>query len=164
MSDLLHFIYVLLRCCLVRKASVNRALQKCVSVALRTCIVYLSQYPKLGGHPREGSMYDIMRLHLFWLYIANDVLMTVERHGSCAQNGFRKKHEGKLQNLQAAGSLESVLINILGLLAKSPLGNQQVVIMAYYYSKLSRAIPTTKLRRPIFQLYSSIIGYSCVVF
>lgn len=54
------------------------------------------------------------------------------------------RQKSKFQLFPAAGPLEFVAIDMLRLLPTMPLGNQQVVIMTDWYSKLTHAVPTGK--------------------
>lgn len=54
------------------------------------------------------------------------------------------KHKRELKPFKAAGPYESVTVDILILLARSPSGNQEGVTQTSRYSKLPLAIPTRK--------------------
>lgn len=66
------------------------------------------------------------------------------RH-NCAKTGTTLKHKRHLQLFFAMGPLHYDAMNIMGPLSKTTKGSQHAVISSSRYSKLKRAVPTTKI-------------------
>lgn len=77
--------------------------------------------------------------------MTNDVNNTAAKCISCTWNRRNNKKQQKLQLFSSAGSLDFVAIDILRALPKTERGNEYTVEITNRYSKLSTAIPTTKI-------------------
>lgn len=81
---------------------------------------------------------------LFWPHMANDGYDTGDQCRSCARNGNRYRHKRSLQLFPLSGSLDFVAIDILRQLSKTTSKNRYVVVITDRYSKLTRAIMSSK--------------------
>ena len=127
---------------LVRRSTLDGALQAVVPSSLRPRVLNMAHYPKLAGHPGTRRMYDTMRRSFYWPLMANDIHKLVRSCQSCAKaKGAKHKHQHKLKLFPAAGPLEEVAMDILGPLPKSEAGNRFVLVITDRYSKMARAIP-----------------------
>ena len=127
---------------LVRRSSIDGALQKVVPKSLQARLLYLAHYPRLAGHPGAIRMYYTLRREYYWPMMASDVYNTVKECSSCASvRGTLFKHQKYLKLFPAAGPLEFIAIDILGPLPKTRKGNQVVLVITDRFSKICRAIP-----------------------
>lgn len=130
---------------LVRKPVVDESIQIVVLKSLRMRILYLTHYPPIAGHPGTRRMYDTHRQKIYWPHMANELYTTVAQCVSCVKNRNRLRHKRRLQLFMAVGPLDVVAMDILGPLLKTQQGNQYIVMITDKYSKLTRAIPNSKI-------------------
>lgn len=76
--------------------------------------------------------------------MAQDVQQIVAQNNSCVRNGSRHRNKRHLQHFPASRPLEFIAMDILEPLPETMQGNQYVVIITDRYSKLTRAIKTSK--------------------
>ena len=133
---------------LCRRASTDQALQRVVPRTLRRAILYHAHYPCTAGHPGARKMYDTLRRQYYWPHQATDVYVLVERCPECRKNRPSAKHQRELKLFPAAGPLEFIAMDILGPLPRSKKGNRFITVMTDRYSKLTRAVPSTKTTAP----------------
>lgn len=135
---------------------VDAVWQRYEPAVLRPRVLLLCHYSLMEGHPGRRMLYGSMRGEFFWLYMANDVYVTVHDFQSCTRNSCTGKSQLKLRLLSPTGSLEFVAINILGPLTKTKTGNQFFAIMKVRFWKLTKANPRTKRQQTQSWLSSSM--------
>lgn len=89
-------------------------------------------------------MYEIMQKRFFLLHMASDVHQTVKNCPNCVRNHKRLKRERQLELFLESGTLKCIATDILGLLLQARNGNVFAIVVTNYYSKITRAIPTSK--------------------
>lgn len=95
-------------------------------------------------------MYDVAQHYIYSTYKVNYVHTFVQECRTCAQNGFQMTHKRKLQLLSALGPLEFKAIDILGLIPRTTIGSQHVVLIANRYFKMPEISPQPKSTRDKF--------------
>lgn len=89
-------------------------------------------------------MYDSKRRELYWPHMGNGLYATVRGCQSVVENYTHRKSQRQLKIFFSEVSFLYVGTDILGFLPKTEQGNKFVVVITYSYSKLTKAIPTTK--------------------
>lgn len=128
---------------LVCTASLDGAVQTVVSNSLRPPL-FLAHYPKLTGHPSKRRMYDTMRRELCRPHMGRKVYRTLGYCCKWARNRISLKEKRPLKLFSANGPLQFLVMDILSLLPKTATGNQFVMAITNRYTKLTRAIPSSK--------------------
>lgn len=107
---------------------------------------HASKLPHLLWARRLGEclMYDAMRENFYWPPMANDVYATMHDCQSCTSNRRTNRRQCKMRLFPPNGLLEFFVVDIYGLLLNTKSENQYVVVLTDWYSKLKKAIPTTR--------------------
>lgn len=86
-----------------------------------------------------------MRQHFYWPHRESSVYTLVQERSSCAQSNFQGTYEPNLRFFPAAGLLEFIGFEILGMLPWNLDGNQDLSIITLIFSKVTGAILTAKI-------------------
>ena len=85
----------------------------------------LNHRPKLPAHLGIQKIYYRIKQYFYWIYLSVDCYGTVWNCPKCARNLVKLRNNvGEITLLPAYGHLESVCIDILGELSKTPGGYQ----------------------------------------
>ena len=102
----------------------------------------LNHYPKLAGHPGGRKLYRKIRKHFYWPTLAVDCYAVVRNCPECARNRIKlRKNVGDLTLFPANAPLESVCIDLLGELTRTPRGNKYLLVIVDRFTKLVRTVP-----------------------
>lgn len=113
-----------------------------VPKALQPRVLHLAHHSKLAGHPGGNRLYKYLRRSFFWKSMAFDCYLTVKNCTDCAKNRiFLRTRQKKMRLFPAKAPLESVAIDILGELVKTPRGHKYLLVISDRFSKLVRTIP-----------------------
>lgn len=129
----------------IRKAYIDESIQTPLPTSLRARLLQQTHHSIWEGHPEERRIYDSLRRDYNYPHIVKDVHKTALNSSQWPRMGTKLKHQGQLKLLPPVGSLKFLAIDLLWPLPRSKTGNQLVVIMTDRYSKLLRAILTTKI-------------------
>lgn len=129
---------------LIRKSAVGRAIQIVISVWLRKCTLNLAHPPSIAEHTGRHRVVDMLRRKFLGLQIVKDVFQTVAKCVGCKKDERWFKLEGHPQLFSAIEPLESVSTKAVWPLSRTTQGNQFFVVITDNYSKLMRAIQTSK--------------------
>lgn len=124
---------------------VNECIRAVVPQLFRQRVLYLSHYPPIAEHPGQRRMYDSLRREFYWPYMAHDAYTTLDACKSCTISNTRYIQKRLLQVCLPSGSLDFVAMDILDTLPCTANKNQQIIVIADWYSKQTRAIPTAKI-------------------
>ena len=114
---------------------------------LKHRVLRLAHYHPLAGHPGHSRLCGRLRRTYYWPQMSADAMVTVRECTHCAKNRIRlMKKTNPLKLFPAAKPLEQVAIDILGPLPKSISGAQFVLVMTDRFSKLTQAVPLTKIK------------------
>lgn len=91
-------------------------------------------------------MYGAMRRELYCPHKAKDVCTTVNECCKCARNLTNKRKTQYLKLFPAGSALQIIAMDIRSPEPKTENGNKFLVAMTDQYSKLTRAMPTSKTR------------------
>ena len=87
-------------------------------------------------------MYNRIRRHFYWPALAIDCYITVRNCPDCSRNIIKlRKNVGSLKLFPAKAPLESVCIDILGELIRTPRGHRYLLVITDRFSMLVRTIP-----------------------
>lgn len=86
-----------------------------------------------------------MRKKLYKPHIADEMYATVCNCRPCAQDGKLRKRQRQIALFFPKGPIEYVVMVILGPLLRSKQSGQFAVVMTDRYTRLTKAIPTTKI-------------------
>lgn len=128
-------------------AAFDGSLQRLVLLSLRPTILYWVHHSTSVGHPNPNKcvMYYFLRRDFYWPNLIVDVYNTVLFCLHSPWMGTLFRHEHKFELFRATSALKFVLIYILGEIQRTASDNHLMVIISERYSKLTRAIPTTKI-------------------
>lgn len=113
-------------------------------VSLTDRILHVEHYLSISGHPGEGRMYQTIQKNIFLLHMANGSYQTVSICATFPRSREQTKRKRQYQLFPAAGPLQSIAIDILGLLPETKNGNVFIIEMTDRYFKLRRPISTPK--------------------
>lgn len=129
---------------LAQKSLFDELIQIVVSASLLRRMLYSCHYPPIAGHLGQRRIYDTLCCYFCLPHMASEVQHTVAKCVSCARTGSKYRHKRCLQLFPAYGPLEFVVIDVLCPFPKTRQGSQLIVVMTNFYSKLMRAISTSK--------------------
>lgn len=121
------------------------SLQNVVPQSLRSIILNLADNPTLPGHSGEFRMYDTLRSEYSWRNMSTDVHNKVRHCQHWPRMGIKFKNQRQLQLFLPSGSIELIVIDIIGPLRITKLGNQYVKHIINRYRELARAVLTTNI-------------------
>ena len=102
----------------------------------------LNHRPKLAAHPGCRKLYYRIKCHFYWPALALDCYATVRNCPECACNRVKlRKNVGEVKLFPANAPLESVCIDILGELSKTPRGYRYLLLITDRCTKLVRTVP-----------------------
>ena len=102
----------------------------------------LNHRPKLAAHPGGRKLYYRIKRNFYWPALAVDCYATVRNCPECARNRIKlRKNVGELTLFPANAPLESVCIDLLGELMKTPRGNRYLFVITDRFTKLVRTVP-----------------------
>ena len=134
---------------LVRVSPLDGAVQKVLPECLRARALYLAHYPLLAGHARGAKMYDTMRVHYYWPYMATDIFQTARDCRECAQaRGTRYKNQKLMKTFKATQPLDFVALDLLGPLIKTKTGCTDILVITDRFSKMARVVPLKSTKAP----------------
>lgn len=125
---------------IIRK--VERRPQIVVPHSLRTRILHLSHYAKVGTHPGGRKLHITHRRNFYWPAMADDCYAALRFCTECSKTRvILRKHSKKMKLFPARALLEFVAIDIIGPLLKTQRGNQFLLFITDLFSKLVRTVP-----------------------
>jgi len=96
----------------------------------------------LGGHPGETKMYRTLRRRYYWPSLAAGVFGWVAACATCAKNRLMEVRSSSAMRLfPATEPFESVAIDLLGPLPRTPERYEYLLVMCDRFSKLTRVVP-----------------------
>ena len=126
--------------------TVTRNAQMVVPEKLRLRVLYYGHYALLAGAPGGRKLYTTLRRDYYWPSLAIDCYRTVRNCAECARNRIKlRKNSSKMRLFPAKAPLESIAMDILGELIRTPRGNRYLLVMVDRYSKLVRTVPLKKI-------------------
>lgn len=137
------FLYNAVRV-IIKVSPVNGATQRYVPAVSWPRVQHLYFYSLMEGHYGDRQMYDSTRRNFYWSQMTNDVYATVRDCHSCARNCLTTKQKCKLRLFSPNKPLEFVAIKIFGPFPNTKTGNQLIVIVTDWFSKLRKATVRTK--------------------
>lgn len=115
---------------LVRLFKLDSTLQVVVPESLKANILDGAHYSKLSGRPEGSKVYYNVRRELCWPNMVNDIFRTA---GDCKSRvkirGSVRSHQNYSKLFLAAGPLELLAIDLLGLLSRTYVENHQVLMI-----------------------------------
>ena len=110
--------------------------------SLKKHVLMLNHYPKVAGHPGGRKLYYRIKRHFYWPALAADCYALVRNCPECPRNRIKlRKNFGVLTLFPANAPLESVCIDILGELARTPRGYRYILVITDRFTKLVRTVP-----------------------
>ena len=117
--------------------TVNPDPQIVVPHSLKKRVLMLNHRPKLAAHPGGRKLYYRIKRHFYRPALALDCYATVRNCPECARNRVKlRKNVGELKLFPANAPLESVCIDILGELSKTPQGYRYLLVITDRFTKL----------------------------
>ena len=137
---------------------VTRHQQVVVPKALRERILYMGHHATLAGAPGGRKLYATLRRDHYWPSMAVDCYRTVRNCAECAKNRLKlKRSASTLKLFPATAPLESISLDILGELIRTPRGNRFILVMTDRYSKLVPAIPLKRITA--YEIAGAFVSY-----
>ena len=94
-------------------------------------------------------MYDTMRQHYYWPYMATDVFQTAKDCRDCAQaRGTRYRNQKLMKTFKATQPLDFVALDLLGPLIKTTTGYTDILVITDRFSKMARVVPLKSTKAP----------------
>ena len=116
-----------------------------VPYALQARILRMEHAPLAAGHVGGKRMYETMRKHYYWPRMALDCQDTARNCDACARERVTLQQKGTdLQPFAANAPLESVAMDVLGPLTRTPRGNTHLLVIVDRFSKMVRTVPLRK--------------------
>ena len=110
--------------------------------SLKKRVLYLNHYPVLAGHPGGRKLYHRIRRHFYWPALAVDCYATVRNCPECARERLKlRKNVGELKLFPATAPNESVCIDILGELVRTPRGHRYLLVITDRFTKMTKTVP-----------------------
>ena len=126
---------------LLRKSSLDGALQKVVPLSLRSRVLYLSHYPRFSGHPGDIKNFLTLWTDHYWPLMANDVFSVSRDCRSCAAaRGTRYRVQKHMKLFPATGPLDFLAMDLLGPLPRTHQVNEYVLVITDRFTKLCRSV------------------------
>jgi Integrase zinc binding domain len=127
---------------LIRISPVDGVHQVVVLKSLVARVLYAEHYPPLAAHPGAHRMFATLRRTFFWLRMPADVYDTVRHCDAYARNRIsEKKHTNVMKLFPANGPMESVAMDILGLLLLKKHLNRFLLVIADRFTKVTITVP-----------------------
>ena len=99
-----------------------------------------------SGHPGGRKLYYTLSRDFYWPALAVDAYATVRNCVECAKERVKLRHKTKsLKLLPAKAPLESISIDLLGELIRTPRGNRWLLVITDRFSKLVRTVPLKRI-------------------
>ena len=115
-------------------------------LCLRSRILYMGHHALLAGHPGGRKLYYTLSRDYYWPSMAVDAYATVRVCVRCAKERIKLRLKTKKMRLFPAKSpLESVSIDILGDLIRTPRNNRFLLVITDRFSKLVRTVPLKRI-------------------
>ena len=109
-------------------------------------MLHIHHYSRLGGHPGGRKLYATLRRQFYWPSMPSEVYRLVLSCHSCARERIQGvKRSSFLKLFPATAPLQDIAIDILGPLVKANSGCEYLPVITDRYSKLTRAIPMSKI-------------------
>ena len=125
---------------------VTRNPQVVVPKTLRNRILHMAHHAKLAGCPGGRKLYTTLRRDYYWPAMAVDCYRTVRNCPDCAKNRLKlRRNASTLKLFPALSPLESVSLDLLGELIRTPRGNRFLLVITDRFSKLVRSIPLKRI-------------------
>ena len=113
---------------------------------LKSRVLHMGHHSKLAGHPGGRKMYYTLSRDYYWPALAVDAYATVRNCVRCAQERVKLVRKTKrLKLFPAQAPLESVSIDILGELIRTPRGHRWLLVITDRFSKLVRTVPLRRI-------------------
>ena len=126
--------------------TVNRDFQLVVPESLRPRVLNFTHHATLGGAPGGRKLYNTLRKGYYWPSMALDAYATVRNCAECARNRVKlRRKSSTLKLFPAQSPLESVALDILGELIRTPRGNRYLLVIADRFTKLVRTVPLKRI-------------------
>lgn len=101
-----------------------------------------SHYPVTAGDPGGQKRYCRIKIHFYWLALAVYFYATVRNCAECAKNGIKlRRNVCAMKLFPATAPLESIAIDILRELVRTPRGHRYTLVITVRFKKLLKAIP-----------------------
>lgn len=108
----------------------------------QSLVLYLSRYPKIGGHSGWRRLYVTLHRDFYWHAIAVDCYLTVQFCLEVALHQVRLRKNAKQMALyHAKAPLLFVAIDIMGPLLTTKRGNEFLLVSTEMFVKLVRMVP-----------------------
>ena len=108
---------------------------------LRARLLCLCHDSAIAGHPGQNSIFYALRCEYYWPHMATDVVATVRGCQTCAMNRVKpRKILNRLGLFPATRPLESLAIEILGLLPKTKTEKWFLLVITDRFSKLTQVL------------------------
>ena len=109
---------------------------------LKKKVLHINHHTLLAGHPGGKKLYHRIRKDYYWPSLTVDCYTTVRLCPHCARNRIKlRRNVGELKLFPANAPLESVCIDILGELIRTPRGNRYLLVIVDRFTKMVRTIP-----------------------
>lgn len=116
--------------------------QVVVPHALKATVLHLNHYARLTGHPGRRKVYSTIRKTIHWPALAVVCYATDLRRPVCSRNCITLgKNVSELQVFPTQAPLESVTIDVLSELIRTQRGNQYLLVITDWYTKLINVVP-----------------------
>lgn len=99
---------------LITQSRIDGALQKAVPKSMRVCVLSVSHYPFLAGHPGDRQLYDSLGHEYYLPHMPNDAYTMEVDCQYCASQGIITCYQKQLYLFSAAGPLSILEMDILG--------------------------------------------------
>lgn len=107
-------------------------LQIAVPHTLKKRVIYISHYPVIAGHPGGRQIYYRIRHHFYWPALAADCYSAVHICPEFSQNLLKHhKNVGERPLFPSTAPFESVCLDILGELVRTPRGHRYVISITH---------------------------------
>lgn len=130
---------------LARKSLLDMSVRVVVPASQHRRILYLCSFWSTVGRPGKWRMYDTCRRKICWSYMASDVQRTVARCVCCVRTASGYCRKKRLLQVPPFNLIDFVAMNIHDPSPNTQQSNQLIIAISNHYSKLKRAIPTSKI-------------------
>ena len=115
--------------------------QVVVPGTLRARLLRLCHNPAIAGHPGQNCMCSAFRREYYWPQLTADVALTVRGFRTCGMNRVKlRKHLNRFRFFPETRLLESLAVNILGLLPKTKAGKRFLLVITDRFTKLAQVV------------------------
>ena len=113
---------------------------------LQARILYMGHHALLAGHSGERKMFYTLSKEYYWPSLAVDCYATTRNCVHCAKERVKlRKKTKRLKLFPATAPLESISIDLLGDLIRTPRGNRWLLVITDRFSKLVRTVPLKRI-------------------